>query len=85
MHFNFTNVALLATAAVGMANAVQLSADARDYDTVSSLISETMIDYGDINQDGRYGVDLGADLVDAVGARLDEIMDYGDARTQALE
>ena len=84
MQFKF-NVALLATAAVSMANAVQLSADARDYDTVSSLISQTMIDYGDINQDGRFGVDLGADLVDAVRTRLNEIMDYGDARTQALE
>ena len=84
MQFKF-NVALLATAAVSMANAVQLSADARDYDTVSSLISQTMIDYGDINQDGRFGVDLGADLVNAVGARLDEIMEYRDARTTALE
>ena len=62
MQFKF-NVALLATAAVSMANAVQLSADARDYDTVSSLITKTMIDYGDIDDDERYGVDLGNDLV----------------------
>ena len=63
MQYKF-NVALLATAAVNMANAVQLSADAKDYDIAASLISQTMIDYGDINNDGTFGVDLGiSDLV----------------------
>ena len=59
MRFNF-NVALLATTAVSMANAVELSASESDhYDQVSSLISQTMIDYGDLNGDGEAGVNLG--------------------------
>ena len=59
MRFNYFNAALLATAAVSMANAAEVSTSEEDHnDQVARLISSTMIDYGDRDGDGERGIDL---------------------------
>ena len=54
---------------------------------MAQLFSDTMLDYGDHNEDGATGVGLNQDeqvLVSIGEARVDEAMTYDDYRSEAL-
>ena len=86
MRFNI-NVALLATTAVNAVSIQALEASEDDLYEVAELFSDTMLDYGDHNEDGATGVSLDQDeqvLVSIGEARVDEAMTYDDYRSEAL-
>ena len=84
MRFNI-NVALLAATAV---NAVSIQqAEWEEYEKVAAIFSDTMLDYGDHNDDGYTGVGLDLEehvLVSIGGDRIDMAMAADDERTDAL-